>query len=342
MVSDYFYPNIGGVETYIFHLSQCLIKRGHKVIVITHSYGNHKCVRYLTNGLKVYYLPLLVVYKQTIFPTTGLIMRTIFIREEITIVHGHGAFSALADEAMIHASNLNIKTVFTDHSLIGFADSTSIIMNKLFELILVNDDAVICVSHIGKENTILRRKLRPELVYVIPNAVEASMFMPKDDVPGSTHQEIIIIVVSRLVYRKGVGLMVELIPQMCAKYREIKFIVVGNGPMEIDLKKMIDIYELVGNVSLLGEVQNKDIGRVLTEGQIFLNTSLTENCCIAIVEASCCGLQVVSTDVGGTPEFLSSTWEEDPGRLLWLAKPNVDDLMRVLKRPLAIFNVDVL
>ena len=60
MVSDFFYPNTGGVESHIYQLSQCLIERGHKVVVITHSYNDkngvldRKGVRYLTNGLKVY------------------------------------------------------------------------------------------------------------------------------------------------------------------------------------------------------------------------------------------------------------------------------------------------
>jgi phosphatidylinositol glycan class A protein len=53
MVSDFFYPNMGGVEEHIFNLSQCLISRGYKVIVLTHSYGERVGVRYMTNGLKV-------------------------------------------------------------------------------------------------------------------------------------------------------------------------------------------------------------------------------------------------------------------------------------------------
>ncbi|KAF6091247.1 phosphatidylinositol glycan anchor biosynthesis class A [Phyllostomus discolor] len=65
MVSDFFYPNMGGVESHIYQLSQCLIERGHKVIVVTHAYGTRKGVRYLTKGLKVYYLPLRVMYNQS-------------------------------------------------------------------------------------------------------------------------------------------------------------------------------------------------------------------------------------------------------------------------------------
>ncbi len=31
MVSDFLYPNAGGVENHIYQLSQCLISQGHKV-----------------------------------------------------------------------------------------------------------------------------------------------------------------------------------------------------------------------------------------------------------------------------------------------------------------------
>lgn len=62
MVSDFFYPNMGGVESHIYQLSQCLIEKGHKVVIATHVYGDRRGIRYLTNGLKVYYLPLQVCF----------------------------------------------------------------------------------------------------------------------------------------------------------------------------------------------------------------------------------------------------------------------------------------
>ena len=92
MVSDFFYPNMGGVENHIFQLSQCLLELGHKVIVITHFYKNRSGVRYMTNGLKVYYLPIIPFYNQCVFPCVYVscaIIRNILLREKITVVHGH-------------------------------------------------------------------------------------------------------------------------------------------------------------------------------------------------------------------------------------------------------------
>ena len=61
MVSDFFFPRLGGVEMHIWSLSQCLLSQGHKVVILTRQYDDRKGVRWMTNGLKVYYLPALIV-----------------------------------------------------------------------------------------------------------------------------------------------------------------------------------------------------------------------------------------------------------------------------------------
>lgn len=129
---------------------QKLIDRGHKVIIITHSYKTRHGVRYLTNGLKVYYVPFFVIYRESTLPTVFSffpIFRNILIREKIEIVHGHASLSSLCHEAILHARTMGLRTCFTDHSLFGFADAASILTNKLLKFTLSDVDHVICVSH---------------------------------------------------------------------------------------------------------------------------------------------------------------------------------------------------
>jgi phosphatidylinositol N-acetylglucosaminyltransferase subunit A len=109
MVSDFFFPNMGGVEMHIWCLSQCLLQRGHKVIVVTHAYGDRQGIRYMTNGLKVYYLPVAVFYDQVALPTLCAFLplfRNILIRERITIVHGHQSTSTMANECIFYARTI--------------------------------------------------------------------------------------------------------------------------------------------------------------------------------------------------------------------------------------------
>ncbi len=326
MVSDFFYPNIGGVESHIYQLSQCLVQRGHKVIIITHAYGDRSGIRWLTNGIKVYYVPMQPFYNQvvlfTVFATLPL-LRNIFVREGITIVHGHSAFSTLAHEAMLHARTMGIKAVFTDHSLFGFADLSSILTNKVLKFSLAGINHTICVSHTSKENTALRASLNPHTISVIPNAVDATAFTPDPSqrVPG----RVTIVVVSRLVYRKGTDLLAAIIPGICQRYPNVHFIIGGDGPKRVLLEEVREKYQLQGRVQMLGTVEHSRVRNVLVQGDIFLNTSLTEAFCIAIVEAACCGLQVVSTRVGGVPEVL-------PPDLICLADPSVRALTESLEQ----------
>ncbi|XP_047269727.1 phosphatidylinositol N-acetylglucosaminyltransferase subunit A isoform X1 [Capsicum annuum] len=361
MVSDFFYPNFGGVENHIYYLSQCLIKEGHKVVVMTHAYQNRSGVRYMTNGLKVYYVPWKPFLMQNTLPTffgTLSITRTILIREKISLVHGHQAFSTLCHEALMHARTMGYKVVFTDHSLYGFSDVGSIHMNKVLQFTLADVTQAICVSHTSKENTVLRSGLPPEKVYVIPNAVDTAMFTPAPE--RLSRDEIVIVVLSRLVYRKGADLLVEVIPEVCKRHPNVRFIVGGDGPKRVRLEEMREKHSLQDRVDMLGAVPHAKVRSVLITGHIFLNRcetfkcycvqpttynnnnnnnnkpsifphsevwggSLTEAFCIAILEAASCGLLTVSTRVGGVPEVL-------PDDMVVLAAPDPTTMVHAITR----------
>lgn len=328
MATDFFYPNTGGVESHVFQLSQCLVNQGHKIIIITHAYGDRTGIRYMTKGIKVYYIPVLVMYNQASFPTlfcTFALVRDILLREKIDIVHGHSAFSTIAHEAMMHGKTLGLHTVFTDHSLFGFADASAIVTNKLLQITLSLCDRVICVSHTGKENTALRARYDPYKISVIPNAVDTDVFTP--DVTKRQPDRITIVVVSRLVYRKGIDLLASLIPILCERNPSVDFLIGGDGQKRICLEEMIELNNLQGRVTLLGSVPHEQVRDVLIRGDIFLNCSLTEAFCMAIIEAAACGLQVVTTNVGGIPEVL-------PDDMVWLASPETNSLLAAINQAL--------
>lgn len=195
----------------------------------------------------------------------------------------------------------------------------------------------------SRENTVLRGELfepspedRRKLtvrdnIYVIPNALVAERFQPdpKDASNSSSsfyvvyltlsHQRlsVTIVVISRLAYRKGVDLLVAAAPRICEAFPSVNFLVGGSGPKLIDLLRMREKHQLQDRIQLLGSVEPSDVRSVLVKGSIFLNTSLTESFGIAIVEAACAGLYVVSTKVGGVPEIL-------PHDMISFANPDED------------------
>ncbi|KAG6815803.1 hypothetical protein H0H87_011201 [Tephrocybe sp. NHM501043] len=220
---------------------------------------------------------------------------------------------------------MGIRTVFTDHSLFGFEDAASILTNKLLVGTLKNVDAVICVSHTGRENTVLRGELFEkdsrdsnklvvrENVYVIPNALVADEFKPGP--PGPT-DIITIVVLSRLAYRKGIDLLVATAPRICAAFPNVRFVVGGDGPKLIDLLQMREKHLLQDRIELLGPVRHSDVQSSFG---------------IAILEAACAGLYVVSTRVGGVPEIL-------PEDMISFAEPEEDDVFRAISEAINIIS----
>ena len=100
-VSEFFLPGYGGVEMHQFSIAQCLMKMGHKVICVTKTFGNRQGVRYMTNGLKIYYIPFREMISGVIFPTILSLyplMRKILIREKIDIVQSHQATTTMGHE----------------------------------------------------------------------------------------------------------------------------------------------------------------------------------------------------------------------------------------------------
>lgn len=98
-----------------------------------------------------------------------------------------------------------------------------------------------------------------------------------------------IVVVSRLVYRKGVDLMAQVIAQICPKHPDIKFIIGGDGPKRWLIEEIRERKQLQHRITLLGSLKHSEVRNTLNKGHIFLNTSLTEAYCMAIVEAVSCG-----------------------------------------------------
>lgn len=329
MICDFFYPNFGGVENHIYYLSQGLAALGHRIIILTHTYADRQGIRFLPHGVKVYHLPFANMALQTTYPTLWFslpLFYDIFVREAVELVHGHSAFSTMCQEGILHARTMGIPCVFTDHSLFGFADISSILTNKLIKFSLSDVGRVICVSNTSKENTVLRAALNPNNVHVIPNAILSDQFYPETNVnPLSSLDSITVIVLCRLVYRKGIDLLVDLIPDICTRFPHVNFLIAGEGPKKIELEQMRERFCLHERVQMIGAVPAESVRSVLIRGHIFLNTSLTEAFCMAIVEAAACGLYVVSTAVGGIPEVL-------PEHMISLSEPNSPALTESLAK----------
>jgi glycosyltransferase involved in cell wall biosynthesis len=95
----------------------------------------------------------------------------------------------------------------------------------------------------------------------------------------------------------------------------VKFIVLGSGPLETELKLLAlrlglnytDEPPINGGnrVHFLGYVPHAEMPKYLAASDIFIRPSLTEGQGASFIEAMAAGLPVIATAVGGIPDFLT-------------------------------------
>ena len=83
---------------------------------------------------------------------------------------------------------------------------------------------------------------------------------------------------------------------------DVRFVAVGQGPLEAEVHALHARLGLGDRVLLLGH--RPDAVRVMAACDLFVLASLYEGLGVAVMEALALGLPVVATDVGGVPEVV--------------------------------------
>jgi len=142
-------------------------------------------------------------------------------------------------------------------------------------------------------------------IEVVPNGVDISHFRGKRlNSPfnlGIKPNEKIIITVSRLVKKNGVDDLIK-----AGQYLNFPFkiLIVGSGPEESKLKKLVQDLNLQEKVIFLGHIPHENLPQYLSLADVFVRPSLSEGLGNVFLEAMAVGVPVIGTAVGGIPDFL--------------------------------------
>jgi len=169
-------------------------------------------------------------------------------------------------------------------------------------------DLLIAVSHVAAE--FIRHFTKSDKVVVVPNGVDINKFRIKDT-SHNVHIEFLrdqrpkILFVGRLVYRKGVHILVEAMQHVIKRIPDAHLLVVGEGYMEKFLRVMIKSLGLERNIKLLGYVPEDILPYLYSVSDVFVFPSLLcESFGITLLEAMASGTPIVASNVGGVPEII--------------------------------------
>jgi len=246
-------------------------------------------------------------------------LRRLLKDRPVDVIHGHSPYVAAVTRLLVRTLPRSARPalVYTEHNRWPRHRPSTRLVNRLtFRL----DDAHVAVSHDVRST--IPASLRED-VEVIVHGVDVDAVRRqrdhRDDVRrelGVDADEIVIGIVANHraekaydVWLEAAGLVLAALdrrpsdPSASPTHPRVRFVSVGQGPLEAGLRDQVRDRELGDRVVLLG--YRDDAVRVMSAFDVFTLTSRHEGLPVALMDALVLGLPTVATNVGGIPEAVT-------------------------------------
>lgn len=142
--------------------------------------------------------------------------------------------------------------------------------------------------------------------YIIPNVVDHNTFyFDKRKIIQRNIRHILF--VGALGLRKGVELVFQAVESLRQCRCDFVIEIIGNGDMKAFYMKKAQQMDISKYVRFHGSKRKQEIADFMRNSDFLILPSYWENFPCVILESLCCGLPVISTNVGGIPEIINES-----------------------------------
>lgn len=338
MINKFLYPN-GGSETYIFELGKQLVQMGHEVqyfgmehagrIVGNRAESYTSGMDFHTGKLQKIVYPFKIIYSVEARKK----LRKVLDDFEPDAVHLNNFNFQLTPSVIYEVRSWGkkhgkkIRLVYTAH------DYQLICPNHMMRIPLSDENCERCIvegfSSCSRNKCIHNSKIKSILGTIEGNIYAAletyreldciicpSEFMKKklDSNPVFASKTVVlqnfiphipqinsekrnyVLYFGRYSKEKGVDTLLE----VCKKLPEIPFIFAGNGPLEEEVSRVV-------NVENRGFLSGSELYKTIAEAAFSIYPSeWYENCPFSVMESIALGTPVIGADIGGIPELIDN------------------------------------
>ena len=318
ILTGVFLKTVGGPPTILKALNKELIKKGYEITVLT--FGKKietkeypysvkvvcdkwppflKGLIYLIKGL-ILGLKSDIIYNQDLYTPgfTGLIIKKILKKKLVTRFVGDSAWEIAlnrgetTDDIMDFQINKYSKIIER--------------RKKIRKNILENSDKVIVVSNFLKKLA-MKIGVQEERIKVIYNSIDFLDIIGDSKVDLKKELNItdkVILTNARLTPWKGVDMLIKIMPQLIKKYKNIRFVIISEGPERKNLEKLAVDLDVEEHVFFAGRVSRELVVEYLKISDVFVLNTNYEGMSHVLLEAMKVGIPIITTKAGGNPETI--------------------------------------
>jgi phosphatidylinositol alpha-mannosyltransferase len=318
IVTQAYYPVLGGVTEHVWHLGRELERRGHAVTIITggvphrllslgtHGHDLNRGLRVLRHGIQ--------------FPLTmnganmhvtwgwklGRTLQRIEAEEQFDVVH----IQSPTDPGLPLIASKSIRTpkVGTHHSFRDnhrFSDVIFRLAHGVFDDAVRKVQTHIAVSHSAA--SIIHRYYPDVPVTIVPNGIDTTRFSKFVQPIERKDDAVNILFVGRMDPRKGAKYLFAALPMLEQRLANYRITVVGTGWMQKYYDAHIPL-TLRHRVVFAGYASPEELPRYYRSADMYCSPATgNESFGIVLLEAMACGTPVVASDIDGY------RWVVNPG-----------------------------
>ncbi len=288
--------SVGGASIHVRDVARAMLARGHQPLVLL---GGEGPVADQMAGCGVPFQSLRFLRRE-IHPlrdwrAVGEVARA--LREfRPDLVSTHTAKAGWVGRAA--CARLGLPAVYTPHGwVIGsrISAASGLLFTAAERVAARWCRAIICVCGYEKQLALEKGVAPAERLHVVPNGVR--------DIPAEQHAEpgrtpVRVCSVARLEAPKDPAILLRALASL--PNRDWELDLVGDGPLEANMRRLAGSLGIAGQVNFLG--YREDPAEVLAGSQLFVLSSRSEALPRSILEAMRAGLPVIASDVGGVCE----------------------------------------
>jgi phosphatidylinositol alpha-mannosyltransferase len=302
IVTEFYYPTLGGIQEHVHHFALHARERDHDVQIITSEVTDVPAERsdarltvtrvgrsypFFANGS---------VGRMTLGRSVGDKLEDIFDRERFDVIHVHSPLTPVLPLLAVARSNaLTIGTFHTNYARMPLSP----LWSKLGQRYVDRLDGVIGVS---KTAVAANQRYFAADYAVIPNGVDTSQFNPSV-APAFVRRGPTLLWVGRMEPRNGLDRMIGAFTLASARRADLSLLVVGDGPLRARYEDMI-APRLRSRVRFVGAV-NAGRPAIYASADILCAPTTISSFGITLLEGMAAGLPLIASDIDGFRDVMT-------------------------------------
>jgi 1,2-diacylglycerol 3-alpha-glucosyltransferase len=327
MFTDYFFPELGGIQDSIAITSRALGLRGHAVDIHAPRYGarDYRLVgaeaRELDLGANVRIrrrmslpFPSSTRQSRAALPSPAA-LAAYTVQAKPDVIHTH-SFFGVGLEALLAGTFLGVPVIGTNHTTIaGFGPHIPVRVDRAAAYVMWyynRCDQVTAPSRSVFEELGLDRLRRPHLV--VSNPIDTGLFRPaRDDEREAGLARFaqsgpvtgpIITYAGRLGPEKNIDVLLRATALLRDQEVPADLVIAGHGAHEPVLRALAVELGIAQYVRFVGTLTAAELARLLQISDIFAMMSTSETQSMALLQAMASGVPVVAANTRALPEFV--------------------------------------